>query len=75
MISKDDRVTMKIDRKLWNEIESLINSHPEWGVISVPEFVRRAIDSEIRTRMEPETRRVISLCLSPETEDKRHKGP
>ena len=75
MASKDDRVTLKIDKKLWKEIESLIESHPEWGVISVPEFVRRAIDSEIRARKEPGNNRVISLCLSSENEDTHRTDP
>lgn len=75
MVSKDDRVTLKIDKKLWKEIESLIESHPEWGVISVPEFVRRAIDTEIRARMGPENNRVITLCLSSENEDKNRTDP
>lgn len=75
MVSKDDRVTLKIDKKLWKKIESLIKSHPEWGVISVPEFVRRAIDAEIRARMESENNRVITLRLASENEDKRRKDP
>lgn len=75
MVSKDDRVTLKIDKRLWKEIESLIESHPDWGVISVPEFVRRAIDSEIRARKESGNNRVITLCLSSENEDKRRKDP
>ncbi|UCE81321.1 MAG: hypothetical protein JSV94_02580 [Methanobacteriota archaeon] len=75
MASKDNRVTLKIEKKLWKEIEILIESHPEWGVISVPEFVRRAIDSEIRDRKESETKRVITLCLSSENEDKSRKDP
>ena len=75
MVSKDDRVTLKIDKPLWKKIESLIKSHPEWGVISVPEFVRRAIDTEIRARKEAETSRVITLCLSSENEDKRRTDP
>ena len=68
-------MTLKIDKPLWKKIEGLIKSHPEWGVISVPEFVRRAIDSEIRARKEAETSRVITLCLSSENEDKRRTDP
>jgi len=75
MSSKDDRVTMKLDRPLWDEMERLISEHPQWGIISVPEFVRRAIDSEIRTRKDEDGTRVINVCLSPETRDRRRKGP
>lgn len=75
MPSKDDRVTLKIDRKLWKKIADLIGSHPEWGIVSVPEFVRRAIDSEIQARKEAETSRVIRLCLSSESEGGRRRDP
>lgn len=68
-------MTLKIEKKLWKEMENLIESHPEWGVISVPEFVRRAIDSEIRARKEPGDSRVISLRFSPESEDKHRTDP
>jgi hypothetical protein len=72
---KDARVTMKVERPLWNRMQRLIDSHPEWGILSVPEFVRRAIDSEIRARKEEESRRVISVCLSRGTKGKRRKAP
>jgi hypothetical protein len=71
---KDDRVTMKVERQLWEEMEKLVESHPEWGILSVPEFVRRAIDSEMRTRKDADRTRTISLCLSPHTTDIRRKG-
>jgi len=70
---RDDRVTLKIDRALWNRINDIIKSHPEWGIISVPDFIRRAVDCEIRTRHELESSRVISLCFAPDSEDKRRK--
>lgn len=71
----DDRVTMKIDRPLWERMEQLLNAHPEWGFTSVPEFVRRAVDSEIRARTDERSNRVISLCFAPDGEGKRRKGP
>lgn len=74
MPPKDDRVTLKIDRPLWRKMEQEINDHPEWGIISVPEFVRRAIDSEIRTRKEEASSRVITLCFSPQTKGKHRKA-
>ena len=75
MPSTDSRVTLKLDRELWRKVEELIQSHPEWGIKSVPEFVRRAIDSEIRSRKEAETSRVIRVCLSSESEDKHRRDP
>lgn len=74
MSAKDDRVTLKIDRPLWKRMEQLIKEHPEWGIISVPEFVRRAIDSEIRTRNEEGSNRVITLCFSPGSDGRRRKA-
>jgi len=74
MPPKDDRVTLKIDRRLWKRIEQEIAEHPEWGVISVPEFVRRAIDSEFRNRKEEASNRVITLCFSPHTKGRRRKA-
>lgn len=71
---KDDRVTMKVERQLWEEMEKLIHAHPEWGILSVPEFVRRAIDSEMRSRKESEKSRTINLCLDSRTKDSRRKG-
>lgn len=56
---------MKVDRALWESVQGLIDQHPEWGIMSVPEFVRRAIDSEVRARREAESSRVISLRISP----------
>jgi len=75
MPPKDDRVTMKMDRALWRSIEALIKEHREWGILSVPEFVRRAVDNEIIRRKEKQTSRVIDLCFSPGTEDKRRRVP
>jgi len=75
MPPKDDRVTLKMDRALWKKIEELVKANPEWGLSSVSEFVRRAIDSEIRARKEEKGSRVITLCLAPESKGKRRKDP
>jgi len=48
--AKNGRVTVKIEQPLWDSINNLIKAHPEWGILSVPEFIRRAIDTEIRSR-------------------------
>ena len=66
---------MKIDRALWESIRDQISDHPEWGILSVPEFVRRAVDNELRTRNEAESSRVISLHLSPDSKYKSRRGP
>lgn len=74
MPPKDNRVTLKLDRAHWRRIEDLIKSHPEWGIVSVSEFIRRAVDAEIMRRKEEETSRVIDLCFSSESEGKRRKA-
>jgi hypothetical protein len=66
MTEKDTRVTMKVERALWEKIDSVVNEHPEWGIVSVPDFVRRAIDSELRRRAETDSRRTIHLRFTPE---------
>lgn len=71
---KDVRVTMKVERALWERVQKLIEEHPEWGILSVPEFIRRAIDSEIRSRREAESSRVISLQMAPVEPDKGRTG-
>lgn len=54
-----------MDRALWERVQGLIDTHPEWGILSVPEFIRRAIDSELRHRMEADSSRTISLQITP----------
>lgn len=70
---KDERVTMKLDRALWERVQGLIQEHPEWGILSVPEFIRRAIDSELRHRLEAESTRVINLQITPASPGKGGK--
>ena len=74
-MAKDTRVTLKLERALWMRVEELIRSHPEWGVISVPDFVRRAIDTEIGKRAEAGSNRVLNFTFSPDSEDKPRKNP
>ena len=66
---------MKFDKALWRRVERIVKSHPEWGIVSVPDFVRRAVENEMKARREEESNRVVTLCLSPGSEDKRRKGP
>lgn len=63
-----------MDRALWQSVQELIEEHPEWGIMSVPEFVRRAIDSELRARREAESSRIINLRISP-SQHRKSKGP
>jgi len=72
---KGKRVTLKINREVWDMIAELIKRHPEWGIVSVNEFVRRAIDTDLRSRLDMESSRVINLCFVPGNEDKRRKAP
>lgn len=66
---------MKFDKALWRRVESLVKSHREWGIVSVPDFVRRAVENEIKTRQEEDSNRVLTLCFSSESADKRRKAP
>ena len=59
----DDRVTIKIDKKLWKTISDMIKHHPEWGIRSVSDFIRRAVDNEIGLRMRVSERKVIEINL------------
>ena len=72
---KGKRVTLKINREVWDKIAALIKRHPEWGIVSVNEFVRRAIDTDLRTRIDDESNRIINLCFVPGNEGKRRKAP
>ncbi len=74
-MAKDTRVTLKLERALWMRVEELIKTHPEWGIISVPDFVRRSIDTEIHKRMEAGSNRVLNFTFSPQSEDKNRRTP
>ncbi len=74
-MAKDTRVTLKLERALWTRVEELIRAHPEWGIISVPDFVRRSIDTEIYKRIEAGSNRVLNFTFSPDSEDKHRRNP
>ena len=74
-MAKDTRVTLKLERALWTRVEGLIKEHPEWGIISVPDFVRRSIDTEIHKRMEAGSSRVLNFTFVPESEDRNRRIP
>lgn len=72
---KDDRVTLKFDKGFWDLVAKEIDKHPEWGVRSVPDFVRRAVDNELNARRKSMERKVVELRFkSPRSqEDTRDK--
>lgn len=62
---RDDRVTIKIDRALGVVIESRLRAHPEWGINSISEFIRRAIDRELEYRSQMSEKKVLGLEITP----------
>jgi len=62
---KDDRITIKIDRALGNAIGKMIQEHPEWGIGSVSEFIRRSLDREMEYRRSIGDRKVVEINLTP----------
>jgi hypothetical protein len=77
VVRRDNRITIKIDRGLGQAIEAKIREHPEWGVASISEFIRRAIDSELRYREQIADTRVLGPELTPggPQAGNRGKGP
>jgi metal-responsive CopG/Arc/MetJ family transcriptional regulator len=63
-IAGDRRTSIKISKTLYNEISKEISAHPEWGMSSVSEFVRRAIDHELSARRMQVERKTIELILT-----------
>jgi len=62
---KDNRVTIKIDRALAEAISAQIRNHPEWGIASVSEFIRRSIDRELDYRTNISGKKVMEIKLTP----------
>lgn len=75
--TRDDRVTIKIDRALGEVIEGKLKAHPEWGINSISEFIRRAIDRELEYRSSLTESRVIGLKITQASapSDIRRTGP
>ena len=73
----DDRVTIKIDKDLWKVITTKMKEHPEWGMRSVSDFIRRAIANELEERRGVGDKKVIEIRLSPRPsrEGSRDKDP
>ena len=74
---KDDRVTIKIDRDMWRVISRQVRDHPEWGVKSVSDFIRRAIAHELEAKTSITERKVLEIQLRPtfSREDSRGRDP
>lgn len=73
---RDNRVTIKLDRALGEAIESSLKSHPEWGMYSISEFVRRAVDREMDYRIRISGQKVLNIDIIPSDSlsDNRHRG-
>ncbi len=74
--NSDDRVTIKIDKDIWKVITTKMKEHPEWGLRSVSDFIRRAIANELDDRGVGE-KKIIEIRLNPRLsrEGSRDKGP
>ena len=73
----DDRVTIKIDRTLWKVITEQIERHPEWGMSSVSDFIRRSVDRELEYRTMTAGQKTLEIQLNPGSarEGSRDRGP
>jgi hypothetical protein len=58
-------------------IETRIRDHPEWGVASISEFIRRAIDRELQYRDRMTESKVLELEITSGAAqgDTRGRGP
>ena len=75
--NKDDRITIKIEKDMWKVISKEIKNHPEWGVKSVSEFIRRAISNELEEKTSVTERKVLEIQLRPRLSraDSRGRDP
>jgi len=73
----DNRVTIKIDRALWKVITEQIEKHPEWGMASVSDFIRRSVDRELEYRAMTAGQKMVEIQLNPgrPREGSRDRGP
>ncbi len=73
----DDRVTIKIDKTLWKVITDQITLHPEWGMASVSDFIRRSVDRELEYRTMTSGQKMLEIQLTPRRpqEGSRGRGP
>jgi len=61
--AKDERVSFKLDPAIRDAISKEIEKHPEWGINSVTEFIRRAIDHELTARKSANDRKIIEIFM------------
>lgn len=75
--ARDNRVTIKIDRALGEAIQRSLRAHPEWGMYSISEFVRRAIDREMDYRIRMSNSKVLDVDIIPSASpsDSHDRGP
>lgn len=72
----DKRVTIKLDPTLYRAVATLVDKHPEWGITSVSDFIRRAIDHELTMRSMSADRKIIEISLNEASqEDSQHRVP
>ena len=71
---KDDRITIKIEKDLWKVISKQIKNHPEWGVRSVSDFIRRAISHELEAKTSVTERKVLEIQLQPRLSQADSRG-
>lgn len=73
----DNRVTIKIDRTLWEVLTEQIEKHPEWGMASVSDFIRRSVDRELEYRTMTAGQKIVEIHLNPgrPREGSRDKDP
>jgi len=63
MTAKDERVSFKLNPAIRDAISKEIGKHPEWGINSVTEFIRRAIDHELTARKSENDRKIIEIFM------------
>ena len=61
---RDNRVNIKLSRSMCSMIEKEIEDHPEWGITSVTDFVRRAVDHELTVRRNSRNRKVLEVRMT-----------
>jgi len=73
---KEKRISIKVSESLYEVISKEIKKHPEWGMSSVSEFIRRAIDHELQARKSTDNRKIIEIVMNEEAsrEGTRRRG-
>jgi len=59
---------------MWKVISRQIRDHPEWGVRSVSEFIRRAIAYELEVKTSITERKVLEIQLRPRLSREGSRG-